>query len=253
MGDIVLPSSDAERLRRALAQLYLEQLKLTPNDYLAYHSSEQAIASKVISFTRYRPFLPTEGRVLDWGCQHAPDAAMVRTVRDSKVSLLGCDFLGAGTYAPFWNYAGLDFVPLEHHVILPFQDKSFDCVIGAGVLEHTAMDYESLKELFRILKPDGHLIITYLPNRFSYTEFLARNVKKRDFHRRLYTVGEVFSMLKHTGFYPLTIQRHRLLPTNNFSSITRLLSSYEPHIDRLWPLSLFCGDIIAIAQRVNSM
>jgi hypothetical protein len=63
-------------------------------------------------------------------------------------------------------------------------------------LEHTAMGYKSLKKLFRILKPDGHLIITYLPNRFSYTEFLARNLKKRDFHRRLFTIGEAFSMLK---------------------------------------------------------
>ena len=202
---------------------------------------------------RYLPFLPLKGRLLDWGCRHAPDAALVYAIKGNSVSLVGCDFLEPDAYSVFWNYSGLRFAPLEHHAILPFDNESFDCVIGAGVLEHTAMDYESLKELFRVLKPNGRLIITYLPNKFSYTEFLARNFRKRDFHRRLYTVAKISTMLMHTGFYPLSIKRHRLLPSNSLTSMTRFLSPYESLIDEIWPLNIFGGDIIVVAQRVLSM
>ena len=72
----------------------------------------------------------------------------------------------------------MEFVPLSDHATLPFDNNSFDCVIGSGVLEHVAMDYESLKEIYRILKPDGRLIITFLPNKFSYAEFMVRNFGK---------------------------------------------------------------------------
>jgi len=250
---VSLNSEQAQILRRTLAVLYTEQLATCPNEYLRYHSSQQAIVARVNSFLAYQSFLPASGRVLDWGCQHAPDAAMVSTLKTRKLTLIGCDFPTPVTYDRFWNYARLEFVPLEHHINLPFDDESFDCVIGAGALEHTAMDYRSLEELFRILKPNGRLIITHLPNRFSYTEFLARHLTKRNFHRRLYTVSGIGAMLKHNGFYPLSVRRHRFLPTNTLRSTARLLSPLEPLFERVWPLRLLCGDIIVIAERVNMM
>ena len=74
---------------------------------------------------------------------------------------------------------------------LPFPDRAFDMVIAGGVLQHAAQDYESLKEVYRVLKLGGHLAITHLPNWLSYTEFLARNLRKADFHCRLYSVSEI--------------------------------------------------------------
>lgn len=242
----------ATALRETLARLYEEQLAVTPSDYIRYHSSPQAIASRVNSFLVYQAYLPTNGRVLDWGCQHAPDATMVQSLNNG-LELIGCDFLEPMAYEKFWKQANMRFVVLDHHVTLPFDTESFDCVIGGGVLEHVAMDYELLKELFRIIKPGGRLIITHLPNWLSYSECLARIQRKADFHRRLYSPAGISAMLKHTGFYPLKIQRHRFLPTNSLRSITKHLSAYELEIDRLWPLSLFSGDIIAIAERVRFM
>jgi ubiquinone/menaquinone biosynthesis C-methylase UbiE len=43
---------------------------------------------------------------------------------------------------------------------LPFKDNSFDTVISAGVIEYLNTDGPTLKELNRILKPGGTLIIT---------------------------------------------------------------------------------------------
>lgn len=109
------------------------------------------------------------------GCLHGPSDFR------SKAFAVGCDFstgLPANYYPPFWDYCGLEFVPLSDNLALPFDDNSFDCVIGAGVLEHVAMDYESLKELYRVLKPDGRLIITNLPNKFSLRRIYGPQFQK---------------------------------------------------------------------------
>ncbi|MFA6547319.1 MAG: methyltransferase domain-containing protein [Candidatus Magasanikbacteria bacterium] len=42
---------------------------------------------------------------------------------------------------------------------LPFNDNSFDIIFCSHVLEHIVDDNKALKELFRVLKPDGFAII----------------------------------------------------------------------------------------------
>ncbi len=246
---------DEQRLCTLLKSLFEKRLRISPNDYIRYHSSDQAIASHARSFLRYCEFLPESGRILDWGCQHAPDSCMIRATFGAKLSLVGCDFpegLPADRYPAFWDYCGMEFVPLSDHTALPFDANSFDCVIGSGVLEHVAMDYESLKELYRILKSDGRLIIAFLPNKFSYAEFMARNFGKSG-HQRLYAKSKISSMLKSTGFRPLKIQRRHLLPSNSLKSITRMLTRYEQRIESIWPLNVFCATLLVVAQKVRTM
>ena len=120
------------------------------------------------------------------------------------------------------------------------------------MIEHAAQDYESLREIYRVMKPGGHLAITHLPNRLSYSEFLARNVRRADFHRRLYSTASIREMLERAGFYTVKARRHRLLPSNSLQAITRALSPYEVTIDRIWPLNLLCGDILSVSQKVNA-
>lgn len=250
---------DEQHLCTLLKSLFEKQLRISPNDYIRYHSSDQAIASHARSFLRYREFLPESGRILDWGCQHAPDSCMIRAAFGAKLSLVGCDFpegLPVDRYPAFWDYCGMEFVPLSDHAALPFDNNSFDRVIGSGVLEHVAMDYESLKEIYRILKPDGRLIITFLPNKFSYAEFMVRNFGKyfgKSGHNRLYTKSKISSMLKSTGFRPLKIQRRHLLPSNGLKSITRMLTRYEQRIESIWPLNVFCATLLVVAQKVRAM
>ena len=49
---------------------------------------------------------------------------------------------------------------------LPFADASFDCVICSEVLEHIPEHEKALKELVRILKPQGTLVVS-VPRYFS--------------------------------------------------------------------------------------
>jgi len=49
---------------------------------------------------------------------------------------------------------------------LPFDDAAFDCVICSEVLEHIPQHEKALSELVRVLKPQGHLVVS-VPRYFS--------------------------------------------------------------------------------------
>ena len=81
------------------------------------------------------------------------------------------------------------------------------------MLEHVPIPSASLRELNRIVENDGYLIITFLPNRWSYTEFALRNVFKHGQHRRLYSTSQLRQMLLDHGFERVEIGHHQLLPS----------------------------------------
>ena len=38
---------------------------------------------------------------------------------------------------------------------LPYENGTFDVLVGSGVLEHVALESEALKELWRVIRPGG--------------------------------------------------------------------------------------------------
>jgi SAM-dependent methyltransferase len=210
-----------------LEEFYAKELDLDPdNPYLLQHGRPVSIANHVRTFHWYRPYLPVTGTVLDWGCHHAPDSCLLRAWFGDRLSLYSCDFIEPDRYQVFHDFARTTYKRLEDESALPFPSNFFDAVIGSGVLEHTPMDYESLKGLRRVIKPGGVLVISYLPNRLSFKEWVRRVVRKKDFHRRLYGMGEAKQLLKRCGFYPVAAGYgaggggwfHQLLPIHVFNS-----------------------------------
>ncbi len=70
---------------------------------------------------------------------------------------------------------------------LPFEDNCFDAVVSFQVIEHIEEDEALVKEIHRVLKPGGVLVLT-TPNR---TMSLTRN----PWHVREYTPGELKALL----------------------------------------------------------
>jgi SAM-dependent methyltransferase len=199
--------SEARELLRLLVQLYQEQAAFTgATPYLAEHSRVAAITHHVSVFAWYRQYLSAGQTVLDWGCNHGPDSCLVRKTFGDLIEIHGCDFADAGEFRAFRDYSRQRYTQLSHPTDLPYADNTFDVVIGSGVLEHTAMDQQALAGLYRIVKPDGLLILTYLPYRWSWNEWYRRRVRKRDYHRRLYGMTEAATLLKRCGFYPLELR-----------------------------------------------
>jgi 2-polyprenyl-3-methyl-5-hydroxy-6-metoxy-1,4-benzoquinol methylase len=157
----------------------------------------------------------TPGRVLDWGCGHGQISDLLR--------LRGVDVV-AYDYA-----AGSDphVVRLEHFpeieahvggdpVLLPFDSDSFDTVVSCGVLEHVERPGESLRELHRVLRPGGRLLVYKLPNRFSYLEAIARRAGMY-YHGalpndRVYDRRSAVALLSANGFQVDDFRRTNLLP-----------------------------------------
>ena len=106
--------------------------------------------------------------VLDWGCNHGPDACLLRQ-RFGAIDLHACDFNAEDTFRTFRDNAR--GTPITDPLSLPYPAESFDVVIGSGVLEHTAMDGEALKELYRVVRPHGLLVISYLAYAYSWDEW----------------------------------------------------------------------------------
>lgn len=97
-----------------------------------------------------------------------------------------------------------------HHVPeadFPFADTSFDCVVAIDVLEHLQDDQPFLRELRRVLRPEGRTIVT-VPN--GDPRLLANKLKWRlgmtpavyGHTRAGYTVAELSAALQRAGFAP---------------------------------------------------
>jgi len=198
-----------EPLELHLANLYSRELQDNPShDYLREHSSPEHLSSHVAMFRWYWPWIEGSRSVLDWGCQHGPDSAMLRHAHNladtsGEVSIDGCDLADGSDHPHFRAAAQMTYRSLESIRSLPYDDGQFDAVIAAGVLEHVASDVDSLRELHRILQPGGRLVVTFLPNVASLDEYRLRR-RGLPHHERLYSRRATRQMLLHSGFRPLT-------------------------------------------------
>jgi len=236
-----------------LTALYDEEIRaLGRTEYLVAHANLNSIRRQVDVFEKSVRFIPPGSRVLDWGCHHAPDSCMLREALGDAVTIDGCDFAASGQFKHFHAFAGLEYRQLDDPIRLPYQDQTFDAVVSSGALEHAAMDYESLKELHRVTKEGGYLIITFLPNRLSYTEFLARR-RGLSAHLRLDGRGEAAGMLRHHGFVPVEAIYHQFLPAHRAQGLLRRLWRLNAILERAWPLYLFCSNIMLVASRRSMM
>jgi SAM-dependent methyltransferase len=246
------PGSEFERLCSILSELYRETLAAgAPTAYMQEHARPKCVANQVRTFQWYQPFLPAAGSILDWGCNHAPDSCLLRAQYGERFELHGCDFLPAGAFPTFYSFADFAYRQLDDVVRLPYPSEFFDVVVGSGALEHAAMDYESLKELYRVLKPGGLFIASYLPNRLSIAEWRRRVLYRRDFHRRLYTRSSATELLKHAGFYPLTVDHHTFIWER---LLGRRIAGLAGGLLRwLLPVHLFCSTLCFVARKQHSM
>jgi 2-polyprenyl-3-methyl-5-hydroxy-6-metoxy-1,4-benzoquinol methylase len=85
---------------------------------------------------------------------------------------------------------------------LPFADSSFDCVICSEVMEHIPDHEKALKELDRILKPQGTLAVSvprFLTERICW--FISWDYHNEEGgHIRIYKKKQLREMLTRQGF-----------------------------------------------------
>lgn len=105
--------------------------------------------------------LKKDMRILDFGCG---EGNLVKAFTELGYDTYGADVLDSSSLDDD-HYKKIDFNPY----VLPFEDNSFDLVYSTSVFEHVLNPEESLKEIYRVLKPGG-VTIHSLPSRYRLRE-----------------------------------------------------------------------------------
>ncbi len=123
----------------------------------SFHSQKGTWLDKLIAFLRFgkaaQAVLPGE-KILDVGCGLTGE--FLHQIEE-KISIgYGVDMFVDQSF-------GTDKIKLIEHNLnfgLPFSDNEFDAVVSLANLEHMEKPEKILKEIRRVLKPGGRLILT---------------------------------------------------------------------------------------------
>lgn len=111
----------------------------------------------------------------------------------------------------FSHARGVTNIVLSTVENMDFPDERFDVVTALDMLEHTDHDAPALKELWRVTKPGGSVIITVPAYGFLWSEH-----DEALHHRRRYTAHELRNKLTNAGF---VVQRSSYFITMMFFPI----------------------------------
>ena len=95
----------------------------------------------------------------------------------------------------FCQKRGVQTVALSEVEKMPFDDGTFDVITALDILEHTDDDLEALREIRRVARPAGMLLIAVPAYGFLWSEH-DEALK----HRRRYTAYELRNKLTITGY-----------------------------------------------------
>lgn len=160
---------------------------------------------------------PKEGeRILDVGCGDGYYLHLLSNL-GLKLDLTGADFDPNALASAKRNLKGkkIKFFQADLMKELPFKSESFDKAVMSEVAEHLPDDVKGLKEVRRVLKPGGTLVLTVPNANYPFLwdpvnwilEHLFNTHIKTGFwagiwnqHIRLYTSQEIARVVEKAGF-----------------------------------------------------
>lgn len=105
---------------------------------------------------------------------------------------------------------------------LPIQSGQFDTVMSLCVFEHLPNDREALREISRVLRPEGRILLTLDSLSLAGVDESWRDThRKRHAVRQFYTHQAISDLLKENGFH---LERYRYLLRSNIDFLLIKLS-----------------------------
>lgn len=169
---------------------------------------------KVFNFLRKQE---KRGKLLDIGCGTGDFAASLKK--------LGYDAHGLElekNAVKLANQKGVITTQGSFVTGLPYKDKEFDVLFAGEVIEHTIDDDLFLRECYRILKPNGMLILT-TPNLVSFGNRLLMGLgflprfAYQEFHYRIYNLSLLRKKLSNAKFSIMKVSAGHVLISRYFN------------------------------------
>lgn len=152
-----------------------------------YTGRRRIIASFVESICRQ--VTDRRPRILDVGCGTGANLLLLSQYGDAEGVDVSDDALA------FCRERGLDRVTKGAGEELPHADETFDLVTAFDVVEHMDDDLAGLREMYRVLRPGGHVLL-FVPT-FMFLWGVQDDVSN---HRRRYRLPELRRVLEQAGF-----------------------------------------------------
>jgi len=178
-------------------------------------------------------------KILDWG---AGKGHISYLLKSNGFSVTSCDLKSQaddsafGQETPVIREQMITVDALTDVISLPYDSGSFDVIVSFGVLEHVKDDYQSLKEISRVLKSGGIFYFCMLPTYYSWTQRIS-HIRGDFYHDKLYRKKRVFDLAENANMIVLLIEYEHLFPKNRFQ-----YSLFYDNLDKLLcltPLKLF--------------
>lgn len=140
------------------------------------------------------------GLVLDIGCGFGYGSKIL----NKNSSVVSIDISGNALLYAKSKYPGPSYLRGDAQ-ILPFKDACFDSIVAFEVIEHVDNGTNLLKEIYRVLKKGGILILSS-PNALLLNKIRhlisSNDMKKPEnpYHKHEYTFKELVLLLKSTRF-----------------------------------------------------
>jgi SAM-dependent methyltransferase len=128
-------------------------------------------------------------RILDVGCGTGANLEMLSAFGEAE----GVDV--AAEALSFCRSRGLCSVKQGEAENLPYEDSTFDLVTGLDVVEHLDDDLAGLREMYRVLRPGGRILL-FVPA-FMFLWGVQDDISH---HRRRYTLPEIIDVVRRAGF-----------------------------------------------------
>lgn len=143
---------------------------------------------------------------------------------------------------------GYDIRKYDLNKRLPFKKSSFDVIIGIEVLEHLYNPYEMMKEIRRVLKPNGYAIIS-MPNTGSFFSRIGQLYEKRldnldiYWHHHQPNINSIRNLVSkelkiENEIFISSFQRLRI-----FNTVLKILLKINKNA--------FCGDFMVKARKIK--
>ena len=142
--------------------------------------------------------------ILDFGCGTGIFIGKLKEANPQS-HLIGIDISREGIKQAKKKFPDVKFHVVQDGQIFPLIDSSVDFILATDVIEHVYETDKTLAEFYRILKPNGKLLLTtpyhgLIKNLIIVLFAFEKIFDPLEAHIRFYTKKSLFQILKKQGF-----------------------------------------------------